>query len=140
MAVVKTTENDASVDAFVQAIDDPVRRRDAIAMVAMMKKAARGQPKMWGASIVGFGATHFPYASGREGDIFVIGFSPRKAALTLYFCEELDAQRERLQNLGRQRTGKGCRYIQNLDDVDTKVLDALLRAVVADTRRSPPAQ
>jgi hypothetical protein len=94
----------------------------------MMKKATKAQPKMWGSSIIGFGDHHYKYDSGREGDWFRAGFSPRKDALTLYLISGLGwpDQRDLMSKLGKHKTGKGCLYIKQLSDVDVKVLERLI--------------
>jgi hypothetical protein len=131
MAELKTKPTQASVDSFVESIADPKRRQDCLAVVELMKKATGSEPKMWGTSIVGFGDFHYRYESGREGDFFVMGFSPRKDALTLYLCAGIEPFREILQRLGKHKEGKGCLYIKSLDDVDTTALAALLKKAAA---------
>ena len=90
MAEPKTKATPASVEAFVKAIDDPKRREDCVTLVALMKKVTKCEPKMWGSSIVGFGDHHYRYESGREGDTFILGFSPRKDAITVYLCAGIE--------------------------------------------------
>jgi hypothetical protein len=123
----KTKPTPASVDSFLQSIGDPKRRQDCLTLVELMKKASGTEPKMWGTSIVGFGAYHYRYASGHEGDTCVIGFSPRKEALTLYLGWGLEPFQEILQRLGKHKHGKGCLYIRSLEDVDLSALAALLK-------------
>ena len=131
MAEQKTKPTTASVEEFVNAIDDPKRRADCAALVALMKKITKCEPKMWGSSIVGFGDHHYRYESGHEGDTFVLGFSPRKAALTLYLCSGIDRFQDTLNQLGKHKTGKGCLYIRSLEDVDQTVLATLLKKAAA---------
>jgi len=126
MAELKTKENDASVSAFIDSIADAQRREDARTVAAMMKAATRSVPRMWGTSIVGFGAQHYRYASGREGDWFRAGFSPRKDSLTLYITSGLERHRDLMGRLGKYKTGKACLYIRKLADVDQKVLKQLI--------------
>jgi hypothetical protein len=132
MAEQKTKPTPASVDEFVKAIGDPKRREDCLTLIALMKKTTKCEPRMWGSSIVGFGDHHFRYESGREGDTFVLGFSPRKDAITLYLGPTIDRLQEILDRLGKYKTGKGCLYIRRLDDVDESVLATLLRKAAAN--------
>lgn len=126
MAENKTQPTDASVDAFIDAIPDPVRRADCRQVAAMMQAATGAPPVMWGAAIVGFGRYRYTYASGRTGNWPVIGFSPRKNDLTLYLMPGFERQADRLAKLGRHRTGKSCLYLKKLADVDLAVLQALV--------------
>ncbi|HEX7779201.1 MAG TPA: DUF1801 domain-containing protein [Vicinamibacterales bacterium] len=128
MAELKTRATRRSVAEFIDAISDESRRRDCKALVRMMKKATKAQPRMWGSSIIGFGDVHYKYASGREIDWFRAGFSPRKDALTLYLTSGVGwrNQAELMSKLGKHKTGKGCLYIKQLSDVDAKVLERLI--------------
>ena len=134
MAELKTKQTQASVEAFLQGIEHPQRQKDARVVLALMQKAAKAEPRMWGASIVGFGSVHYKYASGHEGDTCVIGFSPRKAALTIYLGCGHEAHRELLGRLGKHKLGKGCLYINKIEDVDQGVLGALFAAIVAGAK------
>ena len=133
MAELKTKPTTMSFDSFLKSIEDPARRKDCITLAALMKKITGCEPKMWGTTMVGFGDLHYKYASGHEGDTFILGFANRKAALTLYACDALD-QVEQLKALGKHKAGKGCLYIKSLADVDMAVLTALLTK--ASKRRS----
>jgi hypothetical protein len=129
MADLKTIPTRVSVDKFLRGITDESKRDDCYQILSLMKQATKAEPKMWGTSIVGFGKHHYVYASGREGDWFITGFSPRKQNLTLYVtgfaeCEDL------LLQLGKHTTGKGCLYINKLEDVDVKVLKKLIKRSV----------
>ena len=115
------------------AIADPTRRADAKALDKVMQSAAKEKPRMWGPSIIGFGSYHYKYESGREGDMPLIGFSPRKAATAIYGISLGDSE-ALLAKLGKHTTGKGCLYIKKLADVDMKVLETLLEKAVAATR------
>jgi Domain of unknown function (DU1801) len=126
MAENKTKPNEVSVAAFVEKIPDETRRADANVLVKLMQKASGEKPKMWGPSIVGFGSCHYKYDSGREGDMPVIAFSPRKAANVLYGLIGFSGADAVLAKLGRHTTGKGCLYIKKLSDVDQKVLETLV--------------
>lgn len=126
MAELKTKQNDASVEAFLQGVEDPRQRHDAFRVLELMKEITAEPPKMWGTSMVGFGSYHYKYASGREGDWFLTGFSPRKGSLTLYIMPGLDQYGALLQQLGKHKTGKSCLYIKRLDDVDLSTLRELV--------------
>ncbi|HEX3585866.1 MAG TPA: DUF1801 domain-containing protein [Candidatus Angelobacter sp.] len=128
MAGNKTKATNVSVAAFIDAITDQSRRADAKALVKLMQKAAGEKPKMWGASIIGFGSHHYTYDSGREGDMPVVAFSPRKAATVLYGLSDSEAL---LPKLGKHTRGKGCVYIKKLADVDQKVLETMVAKAVA---------
>lgn len=136
MAELKTKRNDASVEAFLNGVADERKRGDAFAILAMMQEITQEEPKMWGDAIVGFGSYHYKYASGREGEWFVTGFSPRKQSLTLYFMPGFEQQGELLQKLGKHSTGQGCLYIKRLDDVDLPTLKQMIARAVAHYRSS----
>ncbi|MEO6333757.1 MAG: DUF1801 domain-containing protein [Pyrinomonadaceae bacterium] len=126
-AELKTKVNDASVEKFLDSVDDEQRRADAYKIVELMNRITGEEPKMWGAAIVGFGnRVYTSPATGREVDWMKIGFSPRKAALTLYVLNDSAKQTELLDKLGRHKTGKGCLYIKRLSDVDEKVLQEII--------------
>ena len=138
MADNKTKPTGLSVAAFIDAITDPTKRADAKALVKLMQDAAGEKPKMWGPSIIGFGSYHYRYDSGREGDMLLIGFSPRKAATVLYGMTGLSEAGGLLAKLGKHTTGKGCLYIKKLADVDQHVLEALVvRSLVSKRARQP---
>ena len=126
MAELKTKESNASVPAFLAGIAEPQRRDDALAVAAMMKAATKSEPRMWGASIVGYGSQHYKYESGREGDWFRLGFSPRKDALTVYITSSFEQYPELMAKLGKYTIGKSCLHIKRLTDVDAKVLKQLI--------------
>ena len=134
MADNKTKPTSLSVATFIDAITDPTRRADAKAFVKVMQSASGEKPRMWGPSIIGFGSCHYKYESGREGDMPIIGFSPRKAASVLYNVIASDDCKALLPKLGKHTTGKGCLYVKKLADVDPKVLNAMLVQSVATTR------
>lgn len=123
---VKTKANQASVEAFLDRVDNAKRRADAFAVLALMKTATRTEPKMWGPSIVGFGQYHYKYDSGREGDICMIGFSPRSQALTMYIDPGFPAYEPLMKKLGKYTKGHSCLYIKKLEDVDMDVLKQLV--------------
>ena len=126
MAELKTKLTDTSVDTFLETIKDEQVRADCYQIVDMMQKATKAEPKMWGYNIIGFGDTHYKYESGREGDWFVTGFSPRKQNLTLYLGSGYEGYEELVGQLGKHSVGKGCLYIKKLSDVDTKVLKKMI--------------
>lgn len=132
MAENKTKATKVSVAAFIDGISDASRRADAKALVKLMQKAAGEKPKMWGASIIGFGSYHYTYDSGREGDMPVVAFSPRKAATVLYGLSDAEAL---LPKLGKHTRGKGCLYIKKLADVDQKILETMVAKAVAGRSR-----
>lgn len=125
-AELKTKKTDASVTQFLDGVADERKRADAYEILGMMQKVTKAEPKMWGSSIVGFGDFHYVYDSGREGDMGLIGFSPRKQALTLYAMGGWDQDRALLQNLGKYSLGKSCLYIKRLDEVDKRKLKKLI--------------
>jgi hypothetical protein len=131
MAELKTKKNEASVEEFLSNVKDEQRREDSLAVLKMMKKITKEKPKMWGPSIIGFGDRHYKYASGREGDWFIVGFSPRKQNLTLYLSGGLEQSQSLLKKLGKHTTGVGCLYINKLEEVDQKVLEELIANAVA---------
>ena len=126
MAELKTKETKASVGGFLKQIPDATRRKDAEKILAMMKSVTKEEPRMWGSSIIGFGRLHYKYASGREGDWFQAGFSPRKDSFTLYLCGGFEPHADLMAKLGKYKTGVGCLYVKKLDDVDDKVLRQLV--------------
>jgi hypothetical protein len=128
MTELKTKPTDASVEAFLHSVPDQRKRQDSYAILQMMAEVTGESPKLWGSSIVGFGNYHYVYASGREGDWFLAGFSPRKQNLTLYIVDGLEPHAELLARLGKYKTGKGCLYINKLQDVDQEVLRSLIAA------------
>jgi hypothetical protein len=138
MADNKTKPTELSVTAFIDAITDPTKRADAKALVELMQGAAGEKPKMWGPSIIGFGSYHYRYDSGREGDMPLIGFSPRKSATVLYNTIGTSDAKALLAKLGKHTTGKGCLYIKKLADVDPQVLQAMVvKSLAAFRARSP---
>ncbi|MEJ2514965.1 MAG: DUF1801 domain-containing protein [Gammaproteobacteria bacterium] len=130
MAGQKTTPTDASVDAFVEATVEEARRGDAGTLLGMMSRITGEPPKMWGSSIIGFGSYHYRYASGREGDWMLTGFSPRKRDFSIYVMAGLDRYPELMKKLGRYRAGKSCLYVRRLADIDLHVLEELLERSV----------
>lgn len=131
MAENKTQKTEASVEEFLNSVENDIRRRDALEVARLMENVTGDKPIIWGKSIVGFGDVQLKYESGREVDYFKVGFSPRKAALTLYLTTGVPMREDLLSKLGKHTTGKGCLYIKNLDDIDRSVLLELVEATVA---------
>jgi hypothetical protein len=131
MAELKTVPTDENVMAFLNALPDDKRRRDCYTMLALMQAATGQGPVMWGSSIVGFGSYHYKYASGREGDWFLVGFSPRKAALTMYIMAGFEHYAGLLAQLGKYTTGKACLYVKRRQDINLPMLRELIGAPVA---------
>ena len=132
MAEPKTKPTEVSVESFLKGVTDAQQREDAYRILEIMKEITAEPPRMWGPSIVGFGKYHYVYASGREGDTCLTGFSPRKDALTLYFMAGLEERfAVQLKKLGKVKTSKGCLYIKKLADIDLAVLRDMIQANVA---------
>jgi hypothetical protein len=127
MAELKTKKNDASVDAFLEGVQNEQRRHDSIRIREIMEDVTGCPAVMWGPSIVGFGSYHYVYASGREGDWMATGFSPRKNALTLYIMAGFDHYDDLMSRLGTYTTGKSCLYVKRLSDVDETILRELIQ-------------
>ena len=130
MAEPKTKPNDQSVEAFLNTVDDEQKRRDSFTILALMEEITGAEPIMWGDSIVGFGTYHYTYASGRENEWFLVGFSPRKRNITLYIMSGFDQYDALLAKLGKFTTGNACLYIKKLDDIDLPTLRELIKQSV----------
>ena len=124
-AELKTRLNDADVDAFIDAQPEAVAT-DCRTIMQMMQKATGEEPKMWGSSIAGYGRYYYKGASGREGEWFITGISPRKANISIYIIAGFEKAGPLLEKLGRHSIGKGCLYIKRLSDVDPKILEELI--------------
>ena len=135
MAENKTKPTNVRVEDFLAAIAKDEQRNDCLALVKVLRKLTRHQPKMWGPSIIGFGLYHYVYESGREGDMPVVGFAPRKNEIVLYVEASGKDQQTLLTRLGKHRMGKCCLYIRRLSDVDIKVLEKLVAGSIAEVRR-----
>ncbi|MGD9340931.1 MAG: DUF1801 domain-containing protein [Chromatiales bacterium] len=135
MATQKTRETAASVEKFLNGIENRTRREDGLAMLDLMREVTGEEARMWGGSIVGFGSYHYVYESGREGDAMLTGFSPRKQNLAIYVMPGFSAYDSLLDKLGKHKTGKSCLYINKLADVDLKVLKTLVRRSVQVMRK-----
>lgn len=123
---LKTTRNDRSVEDFLNGIDHEKKRADSFSILQLMKDVTGEDPAMWGDSMIGFGTYQYKYASGRAGEWFLTGFSPRKQNLTLYIMSGFSEYESLLEKLGKYKTGKSCLYIQKLEDVDLDVLKELV--------------
>lgn len=135
MAELKTRPTNQSVAQFIRALPDERRRQECQTLLELMHKATGAEPKMWGSSIIGFGDYHYVYASGREADWFPIGFSPRKQNLTLYAMGGWEPQAALLEKLGKHKLGKGCLYINHLDDVHAPTLRRLITQAAKQARK-----
>ncbi len=134
-AEIKTKQTESSVEDFINSIADEQKRKDSLVLLKLMKKALKEKPKMWGSSIIGLGNARFKSpASGRETDWFLLGFSPRKANLTLYLLN-IAIHTEALKKLGKHKTGGGCLYINKLSDVDIKVLEEMINITIKYTKQ-----
>jgi hypothetical protein len=132
MAELKTKENAASVEKFLNNVADEQRRKDCLRLVEIMKTATKAEPAMWGTSIVGFGRYRYKYESGTKGEWFLVGFAPRKQDLTLYIMSGLERYPALMEKLGKHKTGKSCLYIKKLEDVDLPTLKQLIKQSLAD--------
>jgi len=127
MAEIKTKPTSESVEAFINDVKDEQKRKDSFALLEIMKKASGEQPKMWGTSLIGFGNKRYKSeATGREVDWFKIGFSPRKANLSIYLGIDIQKYAAYLKKLGKHKTGVGCLYVNKLGDIDIKVLKEMI--------------
>lgn len=131
MSENKTVETNESVEKFLQTIEDEQQQKDSYVLVDIFKEVSGSSPKLWGNSILGFGNYHYKYKSGREGDWFYIGFSPRKGKLSLYVYSDTADNQKLLKSLGKYKMGKSCIYVKKLDDIDQKVL----RQICSNTTR-----
>ena len=138
MAEPKTKATRASVDHYLDAIGDGLRRDDCRTLVKLMRRVTKEPPVMWGTSIVGFGSYHYRYASGHEGDSCLAGFSSRKGDISIYVTAGFEGQEPLLANLGKHKAGKVCLYVKRLADVDLELLESLVEGSVAEMRRRYP--
>ncbi|MBE8726722.1 DUF1801 domain-containing protein [Flavobacterium hungaricum] len=126
MAANKTTETQDSVTDFINAVESEVKRNDSFELLKIMQETTGFEPKMWGPSIIGFGSYHYKYDSGHEGDAPLAGFSPRKAAITVYFYLPEEKRETLLSQLGKHTSSKACIYIKKLADVDLEILKKII--------------
>ena len=139
MADNKTVATNSSVEDFIDSIDRAQQQADSRDMIVLMRKLTGHEPRLWGNSMVGFGSYHYRYESGREGDFFLTGFSPRKSAFTFYIMPGLERYEARLNKLGPHKTGKSCLYLKNLDAIDRDVLEEIIRDSVEYMREKYPS-
>jgi hypothetical protein len=135
MAEAKTKLTAISVDSFLEKTDDNTRK-DCYTIMGIMGKVTGEKPKMWGPAIIGFGEHHYKYDSGREGDICLIGFSPRKADITLYILCGFDEQNDLLAKIGKHKASGGCLHVKKLTDVDLNVLEDLIAKAAAFKKKN----
>lgn len=135
MAELKTKPTGNPVHEFLDALEDDQKREDSYRFLSVMQQATGEEPVMWGGSIVGFGSYHYKYESGREGDWFLTGFSPRKRSFSLYIMDGFGRYEELLQALGPHTTGKSCLYVKRAADIDMEVLRTLVRESVAHMKQ-----
>lgn len=137
-AELKTKPTQEVVETFLKKIPDEGKKADCFSMMKMMEQITKEKAKMWGPGIVGFGNYHYKYESGREGDFFITGFSPRAQNLTLYIMAGFAKYDELMQKLGKYKTGKSCLYIKKLEDVDQKILKSLIAESVKYMKQKYP--
>lgn len=131
VAEIKTKETESSVEDFINGLKDEQKRQDSFVLLKLMQKVSKEKPKLWGSSMIGFGNKRYKSPkTGREVDWFKIGFSPRKANLSLHLVLDLQAHAASLKKLGKHKTGVGCLYINRLDDIDLRVLEELIHAAL----------
>ncbi len=138
MAQNKTTENENSVTDFLATIVAEKKRTDSAKILKLIAAQTKLEPKMWGSSIIGFGSYHYKYESGREDDAPLVGISPRANAITLYLATDFDDREELLSKLGKYKTGKGCIYIQKIEDIDTTTLTKMVKNSIDYTKKKYP--
>ena len=143
MAELKTKKTEVDVEVFLDSVADERKRKDSHVLIKLMSEITGEKPKMWGPSIVGFGSYHYKYDSGHEGDFALIGFSPRKQSISVYLMGGFDIMEKSgggnlLQDLGKHKTGKGCLYINRLDDVDLDILKEMMEVSVNYVREKYP--
>jgi hypothetical protein len=136
----KMKENDASVIEFIENVEQPKKREDAYKLLEVFEEATGYKAKMWGTSIIGFGSFHYRYKSGHEGDAPYVGFSPRKAKISLYLAPEDSDTRQLLKDFGKHTTGKSCVYINKLDDVNIDILRKMIKRAVIYTNELYPQE
>jgi len=135
MSQNKTIQTDESVQTFLDSVEDAQRREDARMLVQLMQEVIGLPPQMWGTAIIGFGKTEYKYASGREGDTMLVGFSPRKQHLVLYGLSGGNEYETLLGKLGKYKTGKGCLYVNHLKDVDMGTLKEIVQRAIEHKRK-----
>jgi hypothetical protein len=140
MAKNKTIQTTVNVTDFINAVPDQTKRDDSHSLVELMKRQTGFEPKMWGPNIIGFGSYHYKYKSGHEGDAPLVGFSPRKAAISLYLYQEFDKKEALLKKLGKHKAAVGCIYIKKLADIDMAVLQEMVGNSVKFIQKQYPSK
>ena len=140
MAKNKTTETENSVTDFINAVADETKRNDAFELLKIIQKATGFEPKMWGPSIIGFGSYHYIYDSGHEGDAPLVGFSPRKDAISLYLSSSFENKDELLSKFGKYKAAKSCIYIKKLADIDPEILKEMISVSVSYLQKLYPSK
>lgn len=140
MYELKTKENDHSVIEFIENVDHPKKREDAYKLLDIFTETTGFSAKMWGPSIIGFGSYHYQYESGHEGDAPLVGFSPRKAKISLYFAPGETKREELLKVFGKHTTGKACVYINKIADIDIEILKKLINESIVFLQDKYPAK
>lgn len=135
MADLKTQPNDQSVEAFIDSVEPEWKRDDARELLKLITKISGEKPVMWGDSIVGFGSYHYKYETGREGDWFLAGFSPRKTSMTIYIMGGFEGQDNLLERLGKHKKSVGCLYVKKLADIDLKVLEQMTKKSIETLKK-----
>lgn len=138
MYELKTKETENSVIKFIEQVDHPKKREDAYRLLDIFTETTGYQAKMWGPSIIGFGSYHYKYASGHEGDAPLVGFSPRKSKISLYFAPGDEKREELLKKFGKHTTGKACVYINKIEDIDTDILVKLIQQSIKFLKETYP--
>jgi hypothetical protein len=137
---LKTKQTDNSVIEFIEAVDSPKKREDAYQLLDIFTETSGYEAKMWGPSIIGFGSYHYKYATGHEGDAPLVGFSPRKAKISLYFAPGETKREELLKQFGKHTSGKACVYVNKVADIDVEVLKKLIQESITFLQKTYPAQ
>lgn len=140
MAKNKTTETQNSIIDFINTVEDVTKRNDSFELVKLMQEQTGFEPKMWGPGIIGFGSYHYKYASGHEGDAPLVGFSPRKDAISLYLCSSFESKEELLSKFGKHKAGKGCIYIKKITDIDIEILKKMISYSVENLKKLYPSK
>jgi hypothetical protein len=140
MAAQKTIPTSADVEQYLSSIADEKQRRDCFTLLELMRQVTGEQPRLWVGNIVGFGQYHYKYTSGHEGDAALVGFAPRKSNFSLYVLSGFEGQEQLLEKLGKHKAGKGCLYINRLDDIDLPTLRQIVQGTVSQMRRLYPAK
>lgn len=134
MSELKTKKNEASVTDFINKVEDEQKREDSFKLIEIMERLSGAPAKMWGGSIVGFGEYHYKYKSGREGDWMLVGFSPRKANISIYTMCDVETNKDLLDQLGKYKNGKSCIYVKRLSDINQDILEKLIVESIEQTK------